>query len=154
MCQTIAVLLHYGFLVTFMWMLMEGVVLYVALVRVFVTKPRRYMIGFTITSYGNKSSFRIFLNWMFYILTGVPLVYMALAVPLGFLLPHAPHYGGETYGYCYIRTQWDNCLFVFRCWLKYDTNFIWAMIAPVILIIMVYTVELLLLLLNLYILVG
>jgi hypothetical protein len=51
-CQTIAVVLHYAFLVTFMWMLMEGVVLYVALVRVFVTKPHRYVIGFTVVSYG------------------------------------------------------------------------------------------------------
>ena len=51
-CQSIAVLLHYTFLVTFMWMLMEGVVLYVALVKVFVTKPRNYIIGFTAVSYG------------------------------------------------------------------------------------------------------
>lgn len=51
-CRTIAVVLHYSFLVTFMWMLMEGVVLYVALVKVFVTKPRRYIISFTVISYG------------------------------------------------------------------------------------------------------
>ena len=31
---------------------MEGVVLYVALVRVFITKPHRYVIGFTVVSYG------------------------------------------------------------------------------------------------------
>ncbi|CAI8010534.1 Adhesion G protein-coupled receptor L3 [Geodia barretti] len=99
-CQTIAVVLHYAFLVTFMWMLMEGVVLYVALVRVFVTKPHRYVIGFTVVSYG------------------APLVYMALAVPLGFLLSRGPHYGGEI------------------CWLRYDTHFIWALISPVILIIL------------------
>ena len=51
-CQTIAVVLHYSFLVTFMWMLMEGVVLYVALVKVFVTKPQHYIITFTVISYG------------------------------------------------------------------------------------------------------
>lgn len=51
-CQSIAVFLHYTFLVTFMWMLMEGVVLYVALVKVFVTKPRNYIIGYTVVSYG------------------------------------------------------------------------------------------------------
>lgn len=51
-CSAIAVLLHYWFLAAFMWMLMEGVVLYVALVRVFVKKQRFYIAGFTIVSYG------------------------------------------------------------------------------------------------------
>ena len=45
-------LLHYFFLVTFMWMLMEGVVLYVALVKVFVKHTTRYIIAFTAVSYG------------------------------------------------------------------------------------------------------
>ena len=40
------------FLVTFMWMLMEGVVLYVALVRVFIKHPKRYIVCFTLLSYG------------------------------------------------------------------------------------------------------
>ena len=35
-----------------MWMLMEGVVLYVALVRVFVKHQARYIIAFTVASYG------------------------------------------------------------------------------------------------------
>ena len=51
-CSAIAILLHYWFLAAFMWMLMEGVVLYVALVRVFVKKQRFYIAGFTIVSYG------------------------------------------------------------------------------------------------------
>ena len=68
-CQAIAVLLHYFFLVSFMWMLMEGVVLYVILVRVFVTNTRRYILAYTIASYG------------------VPLLYMGLTIPLGFALP-------------------------------------------------------------------
>lgn len=51
-------LLHYFFLVTFMWMLMEGVVLYVALVRVFVKKQKYYIAGFTIVSYGMFTVFR------------------------------------------------------------------------------------------------
>ena len=51
-CSAIAVLLHYMWLVVFMWMLMEGVFLYVALVRVFVSHTGRYIAGFTITSYG------------------------------------------------------------------------------------------------------
>ena len=53
-CRTAAVIMHYLFLVSFMWMLMEGVVLYVALVKVFTTdqRKRKYMIGFFILSYG------------------------------------------------------------------------------------------------------
>ena len=40
-------------MVTFMWMLMEGVVLYVVLVKVFVkNKEKKYMVAFTILSYG------------------------------------------------------------------------------------------------------
>ena len=51
-CRLVAVLLHYWFLVSFMWMLMEGVVLYVALVRVFIKYHGRYIAAFTIASYG------------------------------------------------------------------------------------------------------
>ena len=75
-CQVIAVLLHYFFLVSFMWMLMEGVVLYVVLVRVFVKYKKRYMLAFTIASYG------------------IPLLYLGLlTLPLGFALPTEPNYG-------------------------------------------------------------
>ena len=51
-CRLVAVLLHYWFLASFMWMLMEGVVLYVALVMVFVSHHRRHIAAFTIVSYG------------------------------------------------------------------------------------------------------
>ena len=75
-CQVTAVLLHYFFLVSFMWMLMEGIVLYVALVRVFITHHRRYIIAFTVASYG------------------APLLYMGLlTLPLGFGLQR--QYGYE-----------------------------------------------------------
>ncbi len=74
-CQIVAVLLHYFFLATFMWMLMEGVVLYVALIRVFVKHTKRYIIAFTVISYG------------------LPLLYMGLTVPLGYTLPNQPNYG-------------------------------------------------------------
>ena len=79
-CQAIAVLLHYFFLVSFMWMLMEGAVLYILLVKVFVTHARRYLLTFTLTSYG------------------FPLVYMGLlTIPLGFSLPtQLDNYGYET----------------------------------------------------------
>lgn len=75
-CQAVAVLLHYFFLVTFMWMLMEGVILYLTLVRVFVKHKKRYMFAFFLTSYG------------------VPLLYLgALTLPLGFALNDDPNYG-------------------------------------------------------------
>ncbi len=78
LCQGIAVVLHYFFLVSFMWMLMEGVVLYVMLVRVFIKKQRDYIIGFTLVSYG------------------LPALYMCVVVPLGLALgdEQGPHYGG------------------------------------------------------------
>ena len=91
-CQVVAVLLHYFFLVSFMWMLMEGVVLYVALVRVFVQHKKLYLLAFTVSSYG------------------VPVLYLGLlSLPLGFALPTQPNYG-YTAGYVGLRpsvcTQW------------------------------------------------
>jgi len=88
-CQAIAVLLHYFFLVTFMWMLMEGVVLYVALVRVFVKKQKYYIAAFTIVSYG------------------LPALYMVVTVPLGFLLQNGPHYGSDAGLVLNYTTAWN-----------------------------------------------
>ena len=51
-CSGIAVVLQYMFLVTFMWMLMEGVALYVIIVKVFISNTKRYIIAFTLISYG------------------------------------------------------------------------------------------------------
>ena len=39
-----------------MWMLMEGVVLYVALVKVFVKYHKRYIAAFTVASYGQLNN--------------------------------------------------------------------------------------------------
>ena len=52
-----AVLLHYLYLVSFMWMLMEGVVLYVVLVKVFERKTKKYYLIFTLLSYGKEASY-------------------------------------------------------------------------------------------------
>ena len=53
LCSVIAVILEYLFLASFMWMLMEGVVLYVLLVVVFIQgKEKKYTILFTVLSYG------------------------------------------------------------------------------------------------------
>ena len=76
-CQIIAVFLHYFFLVTYMWMLMEGVFLYLALVKVFITNNNLYALFFIAVSYG------------------LPLIYMCLlTLPLGFT-EHSSHYGYE-----------------------------------------------------------
>lgn len=69
--------LHYLFLVSFMWMLMEGVVLYVVLVRVFIKRQRWYMLGFAGVNYG------------------LPALYMCLVIPLGLVLGEESHYGGQ-----------------------------------------------------------
>ena len=78
-CQVIAVILHYFFLVSFMWMLVEGVVLYIILIKVFVTDhEKRYMLLFTIASYG------------------VPMLYLGLlSLPIGFGLSEWQNYGYE-----------------------------------------------------------
>ena len=78
-CQIIAVFLHYFFLVSFMWMLMEGMVLYLALVKVFVSRTKGYLIGLSLVCYG------------------LPVVYMGtITLPLGFALNDKNHYGYRT----------------------------------------------------------
>ena len=71
--QVIAVAFQYFFMGSFIWMLMEGVVFYLALVKVFVSQTKKYIFGFIVTSYG------------------LPLLYMGLTLPLGFVF--------KSYGY-------------------------------------------------------
>ncbi|XP_065916199.1 adhesion G protein-coupled receptor L4-like isoform X2 [Dysidea avara] len=99
-CATIAVLLHYLFLTTFMWMLTEGVVLYIVLVKVFAQIDWKYYTGFTLLCYGG------------------PLLYMILCVPLGLARRNEWSYGSDDF-----------------CWLTYNDHFIWAFIAPVLVLI-------------------
>ena len=42
-----------------MWMLMEGVVLYVKLVKVFIKHHKRYIAAFTVASYGQLLSVKL-----------------------------------------------------------------------------------------------
>ena len=42
-----------------MWMLMEGVVLYVKLVMVFIKHHKRYIVAFTVASYGQQLSVKL-----------------------------------------------------------------------------------------------
>ncbi|XP_064400246.1 adhesion G-protein coupled receptor G6-like [Halichondria panicea] len=111
-CQTAAVLMHYLFLVSFMWMLMEGVVLYLVLVKVFVKEhERKYIFNFTIVSYG------------------APVLYMALCIPLGFALSGLE----DSYGYQLINSNTTTIV----CWLNPITNFILTFIVPVVVILLV-----------------
>lgn len=55
LCSVIALALQYLFLASFMWMLMEGVVLYVVLIVVFIeNRKKMYRILFTVLSYGMR----------------------------------------------------------------------------------------------------
>ena len=53
-CAALAVILQFLHCVVFMWMMMEGVVLYIKLVRVFDDNDKVYFILFTILCYGKK----------------------------------------------------------------------------------------------------
>eukprot|EP00079_Xenopus_tropicalis_P035968 XP_017949739.1 PREDICTED: G-protein coupled receptor 126 isoform X2 [Xenopus tropicalis] len=52
LCITVAVLLHFFLLATFTWMGLEAVHMYIALVKVFNTYIRRYMLKFCIIGWG------------------------------------------------------------------------------------------------------
>ena len=97
-CIAIAVLLPYLYLVVYMWMMMEGVVLYVKLVKVFTANHKLYIAFFTIASYGKFHDcmhvHSLFGECMH---IGVPLIYMILVVPLGFLV-NTEHIVGSHYG--------------------------------------------------------
>ena len=74
MCAAISVLLLYLFLVMFMWMLMEGVILYVVLVKVFVRRSQRYIAAFTALSFGQTDAKPI-TNYI-----PIPIIYLKLSV--------------------------------------------------------------------------
>ena len=80
---------------------MEGVVLYVVLVKVFVSESSKklYVFIFTIVSYGNNNYYDS-LKWIITLklcvllyLPGLPLLYvLVVSVPIGFLLNGMKHY--------------------------------------------------------------
>lgn len=138
--------LEYLFLVTFMWMLMEGVVLYVSLSKVFIKSAKYYIIIFTTASYGMWSP-----------------VYIPFHVHVCMYRYSCCVYGSNNthWSTSRIRKQdtiplsdwWRNdcvsdwlCInvtfyqtlnFTNRCWLNYESHFIWSFISPVIIIILV-----------------
>ncbi|XP_067338140.1 adhesion G-protein coupled receptor G6 isoform X5 [Channa argus] len=52
LCQTVAIFLHYFLLTSFTWMGLESVHMYIALVKVFNTYVRRYILKFCIVGWG------------------------------------------------------------------------------------------------------
>lgn len=58
-CAVVAILLHYFFLASFMWMLMEGVFLYVTLIKVFSQINWKYYVAFTVFCYGKLAAYSV-----------------------------------------------------------------------------------------------
>ena len=140
-CATVAILLHYFFITSFMWMLMEGVVLHIMLVNVFSFKHvgRRYYIGFTLLCYGMYTyDYSRKFSLVIMSFEGGPLLYMALCVPLGLTRTNEWSYGNDNLlvSCCSLAGPQLHCN-IYSCWLTYDDNFIWVFIAPIILILLV-----------------
>ena len=81
---------------------MEGVVLYVKLVKVLVTHTKYYIAAFTVTSYGKRLKLSPNVG-ITNSSIGIPLTYMAVVVPIGFLVNtdrnitgHYGVYGSDT----------------------------------------------------------
>ena len=77
---------------------MEGVVLYVKLVGVFITHHKCYIAFFTIASYGKQESEKYcYARLTIMVYSGIPLLYMILVAPLG-LLVNTEDIVGSHYG--------------------------------------------------------
>ncbi|XP_007890026.2 adhesion G-protein coupled receptor G2, partial [Callorhinchus milii] len=100
LCIAVAVFLHYFLLASFTWMSLEAFHMYLALVKVFNTYVRKYMLKFCIAGWG------------------IPAVVVAIVLIIG-----PDNYGFGKYGK---RTEdtWD----VF-CWIKNDIVFYVAVVA-------------------------
>lgn len=61
LCIAVAALLHFFLLATFTWMGLEAVHMYIALVKVFNTYIRRYILKFCIIGWGEFSRCNIYI---------------------------------------------------------------------------------------------
>lgn len=59
LCLAVAVLLHYFLLTSFTWMGLESIHMYIALVKVFNTYIRRYILKFCIVGWGKTASLKL-----------------------------------------------------------------------------------------------
>lgn len=64
LCIAVAALLHFFLLATFTWMGLEAVHMYIALVKVFNTYIRRYILKFCIIGWGEFTRRNIYIGWM------------------------------------------------------------------------------------------
>lgn len=64
LCIAVAALLHFFLLATFTWMGLEAIHMYIALVKVFNTYIRRYILKFCIIGWGKPP--QIFWFWSYY----------------------------------------------------------------------------------------
>ena len=134
-CATVAILLHYFFLTSFMWVLMEGIVLYIMLVQVFAQINWKYYTAFTALSYG-KANYEVYISNRLNIRWSVTVHGVVYSigtsknrwVELWKWWCVSWHYTIKTLTFCVHHNS---------CWLTYDDHFIWAFIAPVIVIIIV-----------------
>lgn len=141
LCSAVAVALHYLFLASFMWMLMEGVVLYVLLVVVFIRgKERKYMALFTILGYGEQwphiSSRELVLPaCMMYQVCQRFMLLLWLPWVISLVMSGVMEASLSKFTCCKLNasTHGSNS----SCWLKYETHFIWSFIVPVIVILLV-----------------
>ena len=72
LCTAIAALLHFFLLATFTWMGLEAIHMYIALVKVFNTYIRRYILKFCIVGWGKPPAFFFFHPGNHYVLIGKP----------------------------------------------------------------------------------
>lgn len=59
LCLSVAVFLHYFLLTSFTWMGLESIHMYIALVKVFNTYIRRYILKFCIVGWGEQLQLRL-----------------------------------------------------------------------------------------------
>lgn len=121
-CTAVAVILQYFYTVTFMWMLMEGIILYIKLVKVFGTEDRKHYvillllvmvrmynnyvsIGFVCAETLQGTDHDVAMSQLctpslssLLISSVLPLVYLILVVPLGLARPGHNTQGTWSYG--------------------------------------------------------
>ncbi|XP_066280377.1 adhesion G protein-coupled receptor L3-like [Branchiostoma lanceolatum] len=108
-CDVIAIILHYLFLAVFTWMCVEGVELYVLLVKVFNLKTKR-LLYYHLVGYG------------------IPAIVVGVSAAI--------NYGLSLDGYGR-REDTDDGDKRKYCWLSVESNFIWSFVGPMLLVILV-----------------
>ncbi|XP_078594300.1 adhesion G protein-coupled receptor L2-like [Branchiostoma floridae x Branchiostoma japonicum] len=113
-CDVIAIVLHYLFLAVFTWMCVEGVELYVLLVKVFNLKTKRlgyyHLVGY-----------------------GAPAVVVGISVVFDYFVFEAKDEDNDKEEQGYFDGYGTNTY----CWLSVDSYFIWSFVGPMLLVVLV-----------------